>query len=247
MKHNKKSEHRRLSMVNQSFFITLLRNIIDSIYRIFSGSLICGAFTSAEQIHSYSNNSLLVKKVIKTASRLTSSKLRYKLISAIENSLLFRVYCKFIRQLLSKALRSYGVFFLSFGGYGVIVYLIKIYAIKAEGDLIKYLIIPCVFILCGFILFLSDKKLSVVLKEGKLTRFVLFRLLGLREVALYTEGNTDKRTMGAFTLGMVCGLLTLMAEPEQLLFILVCLAATALIMYSPEAGLLIVLIGLPFL
>lgn len=241
------AERNRTPLVSQSFIVTFFRNLTDAVYKAFASSMIGSFFTGSDETEALIEDSVTATSVNKSASRFSASNFRYNLSSAVENSGIARLYTAFIRMLLSKSLRVYGVFFMSFGGYGIISYLIKKYAIKTEEDLLKNIIIFGFMLFGGFLLLFSDKKLSEAVKEGKLSGLILFKLFGLREVAVYNEGETDRRAMGAFTLGMVCGLLTLITEPENILLPLVGLIFLFLVLYSPESGLLAAVIGLPFL
>ena len=248
MKHKKStSEKSRTSFVSQSLIVTFFRSITDAVYKAFSSSMIGSFFIGADRAEALLEDSVSATTIKKASSKFAASNLRYLFSTAVENSAVVRLYTAFIRMLLSKAVRVYGVFLMSFGGYGIISYLVKKYAIKAEEDLFKYILIFGFMIFAGLLLLFSDKKISEALKEGSLTGLIMFKLLGLREVAVYTEGETDKRLMGSFTLGMVCGLFTLLTEPEFILLSLVGLVFLFLVIYSPESGLLTAIIGLPFL
>jgi len=235
------------TLVNQSIIVSIFRHLTEAIYKAFSSGLIGGFFTSADKTEALRENSFLNKQYVRLSIAKIISDMKLAFSKAVETSGLFRYYRRFTHMLLSKSMRVYGIYFLSFGGYSIIVYYIKMYALNQQMVEFHDLVIGGFLTLAGILLMFSDKKAVDALKEGRLSSIFLYKLIGIREVSMYIENHLNKKAMGAFTLGMICGLITLFFSPAYILEAVIALILIALVIYTPESGILLSILLLPFL
>jgi putative inorganic carbon (HCO3(-)) transporter len=177
----------------------------------------------------------LIKKCRRYVSRL------------IENSMFTYMFEKTVSFIKRCRLRVYGMFFLSWGLYTLLVAIIKRFSVSNGTWNISHVILAAV--LCGFSipLFFSDKKLSEVLNENIVPRALLFSAMGLSVRDLKSDEEPAGKMNIAFICGLALGVVGYAVSPILMVLAMLGIAAACFAMISPEFAVTAILFLLPFL
>ena len=137
----------------------------------------------------------------------------------------------------------------SFGFYIVTIQLLKQYTFNVKNLNPHSLVAGIVIMGLSIFMFFSKKNIAGAIYESKALRFLLFDFLGLRIIDIAeASGMESHRGFNIpFILGMVFGVLSIFIEPIYIVSAFALLFLAALILSSPEAGILLVFLTLPFL
>lgn len=175
------------------------------------------------------------------------AKSRFFVADQFENSLSLYLWRKLLRFLVGCRIRLYGAFFASFGVSVLIGYLAKRFIFSDPGAEIWRIALAASLILASLPMIFTRKTLSEALGESLLGRFISQKTLGISEnkfdVSAVKHGNAYNFSV---ILGVAVGVLSLFIEPLILLISPLVILGTAIVLYSPEAGVVITFIELPF-
>lgn len=162
-----------------------------------------------------------------------------------EQSLLIRIFSKFMNSLLAKTFKYYGIFSLSFG---LITCLSSFVRGQQSGGLFD---VGCLCVGIGMIVFavimlFSDKTVGEALCESKFSDFILFRFLGFRRNVISVNGKKHKGYT-ACAAGLLLGSLSFIVEPYITIIALAGIAAMYIVLLYPEIGVVLIITALPFL
>lgn len=173
-------------------------------------------------------------------------RMRRRVSGIFENSIILRNFGRLIEYLLSCSMRVYGAFSIIFGLYTILLFCIKTFMLDMSADIYD-LIFGGVIVIASIPMLYSNRQLAVCLREGKLSRFILFRVLLIPESKLsLPETAVVRRYNWVVIVGMIAGFLTYFVSPTVVLGIILSLIIFGVILCQPEAGILGLIILTPF-
>ena len=236
---NTNSKKKKFS--SQSLILSLIDRAASGILRIIANSFIgeiCSSYSKAQT--AFSNNSVRVLFHRQTKLRNLLHRFLYWLSAKLDNSL-FSQLCKRIqREALELPLNSYGNFFLSFGIYTVLIYVVGWLIPDFPTADITNLVIGISISIVSLPLLFSKLPLSASVKRSAIFRILFIRGFGFSEES-FSVSYTKKRPRGNYMLllGMLCGFLTILISPWQILQLLFSLVFLFMVFAKPETGLLL--------
>lgn len=173
-------------------------------------------------------------------------RMRRRVSSVFENSFLLKSFGRLVEYLLSCSLRVYGAFSIIFGLYTVLLFCIKSFMLDMNADIYD-LIFGVAIVIVSIPLLYSNRQLAASLREGRISRFILFRTLLIPESKLsLPETGVVRRYNWAVIGGMIAGFLTYFVSPVIVLGTIIAVIACCTILCQPEAGILGLIIFAPF-
>ena len=172
---------------------------------------------------------------------------RLRLAEFFERSVLLGFGLKKAGYLLGCSLRVYGIFFLTFGVYTILVHYIKFFAFANMVQDATTLALGIVFIVLALPMIGSRHSVAELLHKGLLLHLLLIDVFGIPEekfeIARVPKGG--KYNVALF-LGMFLGILTFLIPPQYLILFVLSLLVVALVMSYPEVGVLVLIALMPF-
>ena len=203
---------------------------------------------SFEKVKKLLDNSFIASLIGKR-SRFGKAVAKSRLFVAeqFENSLSIHMWRSALRFLVGCRIRLYGAFFASFGLSVLLGYLAKRYVFFESGSDVWRIALAASLILSSLPMMLSRKTLSEAFGESLLGSFISQSTLGISEtkfdVSNVKHGNAYNFAVIA---GAGVGVLSIFVEPIILFLIPAITAVAAIVLYSPEAGVVMTFISLPF-
>lgn len=143
--------------------------------------------------------------------------------------------------------RFYGVALITFSLYVAIMYLIRRYGMfYSASDSYLYVSVAGMLISVP-LLFEKEKTLGTVLLESKFFSWLLFRFFDSRYENFRDRHDSYNRVSAAFIIGMIFGCFSFFVSPVLIVLAIAFLLYVYLTLISPEAGLLVCFLGLPFM
>lgn len=239
----------RAGLASISFFAALM----DRLGVAFYGALITGFF--GKLFSSYSSIQKSFEKgfcggYLLGINRVRKffHKIRVFLASKIETGFFINQARKIMKYFCSLSLGSYGYYFLLFGIYTIVVYLIK-YFIPGLGVANRdYLVVGAVIVVVAFPMMFSKLSLAASVKKSVIGNMIFQGAFGLTDES-FRNGivATSKRVNVMMFLGLLTGLLTFVIHPLHILFGIFAIVVLCLVAASPEIGVLISIILVPLL
>ena len=248
----KRIRPRIAAMFRSSFFIYYLTKFSEFLYNAVAVSIFGYIMTSYDKLTDAFASSWIVTKIQalqRTRGGASVKKAKYTVARSYENSYLLSRLRRLSKALLLTHVNTLGLFLFSFGFYIITIQLLKQYTFHIE-DLNPYSLVAGIAIMgLSVLMFFSKKNIAGAVYESKILHFILFDFLGLRVLAVAEAAGADARRGFniPFILGMVFGVLSIFIEPIYLVAGLGLALLAALILSSPEAGILLVFLVLPFL
>ena len=129
------------------------------------------------------------------------------------------------------------------------IQLVKKYPDYDWEILLREIIAGCACIICGFFMLLAKRNLASTICESELLRWILFDCLGIPSIRLAEVSRGEVK--GAFNIpfiaGMIFGLLSIVVSPLSLIWTIVLSVLAFVVFASPESGVILVFLCLPFL
>jgi hypothetical protein len=222
-------------LIRESLILSCLNKLSDRIFKLFSGGVFYLIFCGCNETDNLLKNGFWGR----IASRLKADKLKRFIASGIEKSFIVKEYRRLINFMLSASLRSYGIFFCTFGVYSVGIYLAKLYSYIATTPGETEIIVAAVLILSGIPMLFSKRSICNVLKTSRIFRVLFIEILGVNEMVLRERGKSQTYGTAAFIFGTFTGLLTAFVSPALITAVLAFALTCFAILYSPELGILL--------
>lgn len=245
----KKKENFILKSVENSLIVRALTKLAKKIYKAVLSSNIGRFLTSHDEAEKKCTTSATSAFLAGGEKKLErEKKIRHALASQFEKSVTIAALKKTQDAFMRFALTNYGVLFISFGFYSTVIFFVKtlIYpdAAKNYFDLAIYAISVAVSIF----FFASKKSMAQALVSSRIVKAVCFDLLGIRSESVERiAGEEVQRFVGIpFIVGMALGVLTFFIKPIYIVLSVVLIILAAIVLSSPEAGLVITFLALPF-
>ena len=175
-----------------------------------------------------------------------SRKVRRVFAEGFENSFFLGLVKKISRLILETPLKNYGNYCLSFGLYTVFMYFFRrFFALLATADM-GHFITGAVFIIISIPMLTSKISLAQALGRSVISRAVLCDALGMRDESFEIAAKQTRfRANLVIILGIASGLLTLFIDPIHIPLAVLLICAIAMILSTPEMGILVSLFALP--
>ena len=176
-----------------------------------------------------------------------ASRVRYRVASFSTKSRPIRLFRLFIDMIRRTKTRCYGLFFLTFGIYTILVYTVKYFAFEAISAERDVLYVGAAVILLSLPMLISGRSLNATLQENRLLFFFLYRVAGLRIRSDVKGDGWQFNATSAFLLGSAFGVAGFFVSPFRLLLALFGVVLFFLLLSSPEFCLLSSVFLAPFL
>ena len=236
----------------KSILIYYLTKFAGVIYRTFLAGFFGWLLTSYEALVSGFASSVIVKKLQTVSGYKIFHKARNAkrfVAGAYERSFFLNFLRSISSKLLHTRLASFGIFFFSYGFYLILIQVIREYALPEDHMAMSGIIVGGAYMLFGTLFLFSKKNVAYAVYHSKILGAVLFEFLGLRvmDVAEAANSENKKAWNPPFIFGMIFGLLSIFLDPIVILGAVLLLALFYTIIASPESGIILVCVGLPFL
>lgn len=247
-KNTDKNERSYTNLAGVSIFIFLLDKLSNGIYNMLVNGFFGRIFSSySAELSSYENGQFVAYFKGTNKSCNFFRKIRMFLSCHFENSFILKLLRKGVRSLAFASLKSYGSFFLAFGIYTMIVYVIKKFIPSTGEANIDYVLMGIYICVISIPLYFSRKPLAIAVKDSRMLGTLFVDAFGYREEKFDDINlNADSKTGVAILLGLIAGILTFVINPSSILIALLFFVVITLIVVSPEIGVLICIFGLPF-
>ena len=174
-------------------------------------------------------------------------KSRFFIADQFENSISLYVWRKIMRFLVGCKIRLYGAFFASFGASVLVGYVVKRYVFFESGSDVWRIALSAALMLFAVPMIFTGKSLSEALGESLLGRFISQSALGISENKLKVSGVKHGNIYNfAVIAGVAVGVLSIFVDPVVLFAVPAITAVIAVVLFSPESGVVLTFIGLPF-
>ena len=245
-----KPKRRVLSyLFTAGIFMSLLDKLTNVIYNAFAGGLFGKIFTaySSEQRTiegGYLKDHVFGDGIVSKYSR----RVRGAVAERIENGFIVWLLAKIGNYFMSMPLKVYGIYFIAFGIYSssaCYARSIISYAASLDYGMIAFSVL---LIISAMPLILSKESLGSAIGTSRSARAIFISVFGFREECFEVVARPSSfKTYSALFLGIISGTLTLFVYPTDMILAVMILMLIALIMISPETGVLLSLFALPFL
>lgn len=230
-------------LVRESLVLSCLNKLSDRIFKLFSDGVFYLIFCGCNE-----TDNLLKKGILgRMVSVFRSDRLKRFIASGIEKSHIVNAYRRLVGYLLSASLRTYGVFFCTFGIYSAGIYFAKLYSYIATVPGEDEIIVCAVLMLAGIPMLFSKRSVCSVLKTSRIFRGIFINILGVNELALRERVRPRTYGTAAFIFGTFTGLLTAFVSPALIAAALALAVISFSIQYSPELGILVSVFLFPFI
>ena len=175
-------------------------------------------------------------------------------LKLIDESVFSNTLKRIFNYFATCALNWYGVYFLIFALYSLLLYLVKEIvvqngAVSASVMLGENFIVPIFIIIAAIPLMRSDDSLKSAVFHSGLIRPFLENFGGLSEDKFEDVEPTNKATgyFAAITLGILTGSVTYFASSLNVLLIVLAVLAISFVLHFPELGVIITIFAFPLL
>ena len=223
----------------KSAIIALLDKFCAAVYDRLANGMFGRAFTSYPDI----DNSLLGQLSESDFRKNKMSPARRAIASKMETCIFAKLWSKITEMFLYMRMKVCGVFFLSFFIYSALASGFKCYRSGGEGMI--FVILSALLSLCAIPMLTSDQSVCTALTSSAVGRAVL-TVTGSRPERFDKDKRTG-RANAALAAALVLGVLSYFVPFYFILAGLVALAALAVIMNSPEFGVVLLFFFMPIL
>ncbi|MGM9684465.1 MAG: O-antigen ligase family protein [Eubacteriales bacterium] len=248
VRHEKKKRRGLSYYFTGSVIMAFFDRIASAFYSALAGGLFGRIFTaySAEQaafergaVKTYFSGSGKVRKYMRSVRRTLSE--------AFERSRILGFLDDASDVLLSTSLKVCGNFLLSSGLYTVLVYFLRQIVPVFEASDPGFIITGVIFILAAMPMLTSRESIAQTLGRSRIAVLVLDNAFGFREESFDIPVRHSRlKTNMSIILGMLFGIATLFVSPLSICVAAALVLASALIIATPEIGVVATLFMLPF-
>lgn len=232
--------------MRKGIIVGFLCRMTDSLYHNMKVSAVGRALTGYDAEQKILENSVLVGKVRTLGTKINTKTLKYAVARAVKDSVLVRGVLSLTDSLLRAPMAQYGIFLLLMGIFNILLFAFGDYLDFAETG-VENLIAAMVCMPVSFPMIFSKKSLGVKICESTICEILLFRLLGFRYDIFYRIPRERARLIHIPVLLALAFAVFLIFVPLRLLItILVGIIALYSVLISPESGLVLVIISIPF-
>lgn len=248
---SKKNSKRKKGLLVRSYENSLIISTLDAagarLHRAVSGSAFARGFCFADRLDEAKDKSLICRAVTSSKANHFFSKIKTAFARLVESSGIVGAYRRGINGILCSQVRDIGVFLLSFGLFSLISTLLKAFMFDYVSDAteLSFICVAAMLIISLPMLF-SKRSVASKLSESAAFSSLLSGLLGISPLALRTKLTPRAHSAIALALGTAAGSLSFVFQPVNILWTILLAIGAMTVLYSPESGLLLAIILLPF-
>lgn len=248
----KKLSQRVADAFKNSVIIYYLTKFSGYIYHLFMTGIFGTVMTSYEAITNAFASSSMAKAFrafLNNKGVMAIRNVKRAMAKAYERSIILTKIRGISYHLLITNVSSLGLFLFSFGFFTLLIQILKEYAFHiATIDSIPTILGLVIMVIAVF-MFFSKKNIAETVYDSVILHAILFDYLGLRIIGVAKAAKTEARKGFniAFGLGMAFGAFSIVAEPLRIVILLVFILLISIVLSAPEAGILLVLLCLPFM
>ncbi len=225
----------------------------EKLYSLFAGSLIGHALTSNTTLEKKANRSFCVGTVVTGASKYTNG-LRRVMLKQTDQSVFIRFFRSIGDYLYSCKVNWYGVYFLTFGIYSLILNLIRstvygwndfsLYFFIDDASMWSFLVMAV-----SIPLLTAKDSLCSMINQSKLIKSLLLSYGGVPENKFKDIPVKNKYSsyFVAVILGMITGGITFFISPYKVVISILFTLVLIAFMNFPELGVVSTIFAVPFL
>ncbi|MBR5309317.1 MAG: hypothetical protein IKU43_11125 [Clostridia bacterium] len=174
---------------------------------------------------------------------------KHEIAKSAENSAVAQIYSMLTRRLINAPLRSFGVSAFVFGIFLLLVNSSRLMggAMSSANDLYRQSTFGAVLVLVSLIMMLSRRSTGTLITESKILSFLLFEILPFDRKSFSVDTSTDHNGFFSVPAGLVMGLLSSIFNPVIVVAILFCIPLIGAVIITPEVGIIMTFLLLPFL
>lgn len=242
------ASRKRAGAFSLSIILHFIERLTNSAYNALMNGIFGIAFTSysAEQkafergaVRGYFTGNSRVEKIFRNVREVLSK--------AFETSFLMRWIDKILNRFLSTPLKLYGNFMLSFGLYSALVYVVRVFLPTMTTPNTAFIVTSAVLILASLPLLASRESLGSAAGKGVITRLIFIEAFGFRDEDFEIPAVRRKgRFNGSIIWGMAAGIFTIFISPAYIIVAMVFFALIAMILATPEMGVVLLIVMIPF-
>lgn len=242
------ASRKRAGAFSLSIILHFIERLTNSAYNALINGIFGIVFTSysAEQrafergaVKGYFTGNSRVERIFRNT--------RQSLSKAFETSFLMGWIDRGLNRLLSTPLKLYGNFLLSFGLYSALVYVVRIFLPTLVTPDLSFLVTSFVMILASLPLLASRVSLASAVGKGRILRLILIEAFGFKEEDFeLTAVRRRGRLNGSIIWGMAAGIATVFLHPAYIIAASLFLAVMAMIIATPEMGVVLSIFMIPF-
>lgn len=246
----KKPKKKKISgIAGISLLIFLFDRLGDIIYDAILNSFIGKIFTSYTPLRKKLSSGICATAALKSGRvKKFFRKIRKELSGYIESCVSVSVANKFIFNCCSFPLQFYGNFGLFFGIYAIVVYFVKLFVPSIEAAEISHLFFAVTVTIISIPMLFSRTSLANSIKNSVVGRAMFKDCFGFSD-EVFDNKNATAKGRGNFMLllGLLAGVSTFFIHPGVIISVILLATLLILIAISPEIGVLISIISIPFL
>ncbi len=230
-----------------SLFVFLLDKLSNAIHNTLLNGFFGRIFTAyPSELSAYENGEFVAYFRGDIKKRSFFRKIREFLSRNFETSFILKKLRKSVCGLAFVPLKAYGSFFMAFGIYTMIVYIIKSFLpITGVAD-ISYLYAGICVCLASLPLCFSRQSLAKAVQHNKIPRFLFVENFGYREESFSNKSiGSNKKGSFAILWGLLGGILTFFISPLNILAFIAISTVVSLVIITPEIGVLICIFCTP--
>ena len=246
---DKKPKKKKSGIAAFSLLITLFDKLGDIIYTAILNSFIGKAFTSYTPLRQKMSSGICATIALKSGRvKRLCRRIRKFLANNLESCFSVSFANKIIHKCCSLPLQFYGNFGLFFGIYTVVVYFIRKFIPYFQPADSSHLVIGIIIAIISIPMLFSRISLANSVKNSIFGRALFKDSFGFSD-EIFDNKKITTKNRGNFMLllGLISGLLTFFIHPAIILAVIAVFVTTVLIATSPEIGILLSIISIPFL
>lgn len=230
------------------FVVALLDRFCDLIYNALSNGFLGFIFSAYSTEQRALENGFVSRYTFKsTIAGKISRKTREVLSREYEESYFLKKWRDLLKKLLATPIKSYGKMLLSFGIFSVLIYFILLLVPEFDTGNIGALITGMAVCIASTPLLLSRQNLAFSIGSNKITRTVFSEIFDFRDETYQVKIYKSRAITNALILlGMLAGVLTFVVDPLMILSASLMGLVAAIIIITPEIGVIISLFSVPF-
>ncbi len=248
-KSNTMVSENKTGLASLSLIIFLLDKLSDVIYNALQNGFFGKIFTAYSSEQAMFDNGL-IKNHFSNSSKLKQYTRAFKkyLSQAFESSLFLNKLEGISDTIVSFPIRSIGIFMFSFGIYVVIMYLIRLFLPIISSADTSFVIIGIIVCISAIPMLLSRDNVAGAVGKSAALGSLFSQGFGFREESFKRRTETSRLKINLLIiLGILLGVSTLVIHPLWIIAAIFLTVTIALIITSPEIGIVLVIFAIPFL
>lgn len=245
----KKRERHKLSYYfTAGIFMSLLDRFTNFLYESAIGGFFGRLFTAYSSLEDKARVGCVREYVLGGGEwQNYMRKIRGWLSEKIENGFVLWLFRVLSNAFISTPLKIYGNYLLTFGLYTVFAYFVRRFTeFTADADY-GLIIFGAVLVVVAMPLLVSRDSLGGAIGSSRSARAIFSDCFGFRDESFEIAPKATRlRANMAIILGMISGVLAVVIDPMYVILTFFVVVAAALIIVTPEIGILLSLFALPF-